>query len=71
MYRPHCVRSVLTISVKILTASGEIDVLTLLREMCTWFALDSMVSCPPKEMGDTSEDKVNKFVATLEVKNKN
>ena len=45
----------------------------LLKEVCTWFALDSVGSCPPpKEMreGGTSKDKVNKVVATLEVKNK-
>lgn len=46
--------------------------LTLLREWCTWFALDSMGSCPPKEMGGGGGallKTVNKFVSTLEVKN--
>ena len=50
--------------------------LSPLRELCTWFALDSMGSCsPPKEIGGkgergTSKDKVNRFLANLEVKNK-
>lgn len=42
--------------------------LTLLREWCTWFALDSMGSCPPKEMGGGGGallKTVNKFVSTL------
>jgi len=44
------------------------------KGVCTWFALDSVGSCPlPKEMregGGTSKDKVNKVVANLEVKNR-
>ena len=44
--------------------------LTLLRQLGTGFALDSMGSYPPKEMVGGTKDEKNKFVSTLEVKNK-